>query len=107
MDRLSHDAPEISEADIEDASSFQPDLLQPEEVDDAMVDEYADDAELEAMFASYHQQPQTRSPTQQPISPTMSDDEYDEIFEELLAAKDVDQAMQDLQSHSADQMDVE
>ncbi|KAJ3472603.1 hypothetical protein NLG97_g10854 [Lecanicillium saksenae] len=114
MDRLSHGAPELSEADIEDASSFEPELMIPEEeeeeeddVDDDMVDEYGDDAELEAMFASYHQQ-KPQSPAMRPISPSLSDDEYDDIFEELLSAKDIDHAMsQHQQAHSADQMDME
>ncbi|EGX95852.1 hypothetical protein CCM_00506 [Cordyceps militaris CM01] len=117
MDRLSHDAPELSEADIEDASSFQPELLRLKEDaqdadmdggDDDMVDEYAEDAELEAMFASYQQQQQPLSPATRPISPSLSDDEYDDIFEELLSAKDIDQAMQTHQpTDSADQMDME
>lgn len=113
MNRLSHDAPEISEADIEDASRFEPQSMEEEfdddDVDDGMIDEYSEDAELEAMFASYQQQqkPQTQSPTMRPISPSLSDDEYDAIFEELLSAKDIDQEMQGLQASSADQMDME
>ncbi|XWW95894.1 hypothetical protein V2A60_003862 [Cordyceps javanica] len=120
MDRLSHDAPELSEADIEDASSFQPESIwqqddmgdQDMDDDDGMVDEYAEDAEVEALFSSYQQQQQQqqqmRSPTTRPISPFLSDDEYDDIFEELLSAKDIDQAMQ-TQQHAdlADQMDME
>ncbi|KAJ6789017.1 hypothetical protein PWT90_09136 [Aphanocladium album] len=113
MDRLSHDAPELSEADIEDASSFEPESMVPEEdeedddVDDDMVGEYAENAELEAMFASYHQQ-KPQSPAMRPISPSLSDDEYDDIFEELLSAKDIDQAMaQQQQTQSDDQMDME
>ncbi|OAA57681.1 hypothetical protein ISF_06922 [Cordyceps fumosorosea ARSEF 2679] len=120
MDRLSHDAPELSEADIEDASSFQPEMKAwqygdvDEDMDadaDGMVDEYAQDAELEAMFASYqqqHQQQQVRSPATRPISPSLSDDEYDDIFEELLSAKDIDEVMQTHQrADLADEMDME
>ncbi|OAA72678.1 hypothetical protein LEL_08462 [Akanthomyces lecanii RCEF 1005] len=121
MDRLSRDAPELSEADIEDASSFQPmapladrgdEDMNDDDGNDDMVDEYAEDAELEAMFASYQQQQQQqqppRSPATRPISPSLSDDEYDDIFEELLSAKDIDRAMQTQQfADTADQMDME
>lgn len=122
MDRLSRDAPELSEADIEDASSFQPtaplaytcddDMNDDDDGIDDMVDEYAEDAELEAMFASYQQQqqqqPPPRSPATRPTSPSLSDAEYDDVFEELLSAKDIDQAMQTQQSiDTADQMDME
>ncbi|KAM3500629.1 hypothetical protein MY11210_009489 [Beauveria gryllotalpidicola] len=115
MLRLSYDAPELSEADIEEASSFRPESIsQPEdgdmdgEGDDDMADEYGEDAELEAMFASYQQQKPLRSPAMRPISPFLSDDEYDDLFEELLSAKDLDQAMR-MQQHagSTDDMDME
>ncbi|KAM3494797.1 hypothetical protein MY3957_001928 [Beauveria namnaoensis] len=123
MHRLSYDAPELSEADIEEASSFRPEsMLQPEDGDmdgegdddddddDDMADECGEDAELEAMFASYQQQQQQplRSPAMRPISPFLSDDEYDDLFEELLSAKDIDQATR-MQQHagSVDDMDME
>ncbi|OAA37939.1 hypothetical protein BBO_07319 [Beauveria brongniartii RCEF 3172] len=124
MHRLSYDAPELSEADIEEASSFRPESMsQPEDGDmdgegddvddkddddDDMADECGEDAELEAMFASYQQQQPLRSPAMRPISPFLSDDEYDDLFEELLSAKDIDQATR-MQQHagSADDMDME
>lgn len=104
MDRLSHDAPEISEADIEDASSFEPEGMEYE--DDAVMEAHTEEDELESMLASYMQH-QPQSPVVRPVSPSLSDDEYDDIFEELLSAKDIDQAMQTQQASSTEDMDME
>jgi hypothetical protein len=80
MGNLLHDAPEVSETDIEDAMAFQQDSA-PNDVD-MMVDSPPDeDEEIEALFASYEQQQTSRVPQ----SPTPSDGDYDDIFAELIA----------------------
>ena len=81
---MAHDAPEFSEADIEDAMAFQQEQSQSQVEDEAMFDGDAmDQDELEAMLAYEEKQPTT---PHQPSSPSsMLDDDYDEIFAELIA----------------------
>ncbi|KAF5673316.1 hypothetical protein FHETE_3440 [Fusarium heterosporum] len=97
LGQLSHDAPDITEADIEEAMSFYPDHPSTPE-DDEMMDE---EGQLEAMFASYEEQ-QTAS-SQRPPSPTLSDEDYDDVFAELIAQE---QSQLRIRSHSEDQMDT-
>lgn len=80
LGQLAQGAPELSEADIQDAMSFS----RPPENDDAMmVDEPPEeDIDYEAMLESYGEQQQ---PAHQPNSPTSSDADYDDIFAELIA----------------------
>ncbi|KAF4125694.1 hypothetical protein GMORB2_0938 [Geosmithia morbida] len=118
MDLLSHGAPELSDADIEDAmaleAQFQQQLRQRHNGnlaaataagdDMAMYDDELppdEDEEMDALVASY--QEQVAVPTQRPESPsTMTDDDYDDIFAELIA-----QERQRLPSTSEDvQMDT-
>ncbi|KAK7433101.1 hypothetical protein QQZ08_000030 [Neonectria magnoliae] len=80
--QLSYDAPEFSEADIEDAMTFQQEEFQIPEEDEMMVDDAMEDQELEAMLASY--QEQHPASMQRPPS-TISDDDYDDIFAELIS----------------------
>lgn len=77
--RLSHDAPTISDADLEDAMGFREDEHVP---DEAMDEVYPEEDDFEAMVASYEQQSQS---DQRPPSPTLSDEEYDDVFAELIA----------------------
>ncbi|KAG9252099.1 uncharacterized protein F5Z01DRAFT_638736 [Emericellopsis atlantica] len=81
LGQLAQDAPELSEADIQDAMSFS----RPPQSDDAiMMDEPPEeDVDYEAMLASYEEQQQ--QPAQQPTSPASSDADYDDIFAELIA----------------------
>ncbi|KAF4977862.1 hypothetical protein FZEAL_5706 [Fusarium zealandicum] len=98
--QLFRDAPAFSEADIEDAMAFQQELSQVDEEkeDEVMVDE---DEQLEAMFASYEEQQTT--PSQRPHSPTLSDNDYDDIFAELIAQE---QSQHQMEAESQDQMDT-
>ena len=67
-----------------------------------MLDDVPEEEEIEAMIASYEQQ-QSGS-TQRPASPSLSDDEeYDDIFAELMSQEQPRQA--NLQN-SLDQMDI-
>ncbi|KAF5632329.1 hypothetical protein F25303_9450 [Fusarium sp. NRRL 25303] len=82
--QLSHDAPDITEADIEDAMTFyqeQPPIPEQDE-DETMMDE---EEQLEAMLASYEEQQQQMASSQRPPSPPLSDEDYDDVFAELIA----------------------
>ncbi|KAH7149542.1 hypothetical protein B0J13DRAFT_621390 [Dactylonectria estremocensis] len=99
--QLSRDAPEFSEADIEDAMSFQqeePDII---EDDDMMVDDTMEEEELEAMLASYEEQ--STSSSRRPPSTIMSDEDYDDIFAELVSQEQHQPAFH---HQSLDQMDI-
>lgn len=95
MGRLAHGAPELTDADIEDAMTLEKQFQQPTQngADDdmAMDDEMLpdEDAEMEAMVASYQEQmapaQQQQQQQQRPVSPSMLDDDYDDIFAELIA----------------------
>ncbi|KAM0344620.1 hypothetical protein ACHAPU_007394 [Fusarium lateritium] len=95
--QLSHDAPDITEADIEEAMTFYPDHPSIPE-DDEMMDE---EDQLEAMFASYEEHQTTSS--ERPPSPTLSDEDYDDVFAELIAQE---QSQLRTRSHPEDQMDT-
>lgn len=80
--QFSRNAPTYSDADIEDAMSFQVEESKPWQDDDAMMDDF-DDAELEAMIASYEEE--QAGATQQSKSASLSDDDYDEIFASMIS----------------------
>lgn len=86
--QLARDAPEFTDADIEDAMAFQQEETQIPEDDDMMMDE---DDQLEAMLASY--QDQTSTSSQRPPSPALSDEDYDDIFAELIAQEQSQQSI--------------
>jgi hypothetical protein len=81
--QFSRNAPTYSDADIEDAMSFQVEEPKPWQDDDLMMDDF-DDAELEAMIASYEEQQQVAA-AQQPKPASLSDDDYDEIFTSMIS----------------------
>ncbi|KAH8699792.1 hypothetical protein BGZ61DRAFT_451328 [Ilyonectria robusta] len=99
--QLSRDAPEFSDADIEDAMAFQQEEFDIPDEDDMMVDDTTEDQELEAMFASYEDLPTSSS--QRPPSTIMSDDDYDDIFAELISQE---QHQQSFYQESSNQMDL-
>lgn len=102
--QLSRDAPSFSEADIENAMAYhEEDIPQAEDTadDDAMIDDVPMDDDLEAMVASYEQDRPVGS-SQRPSSISLSDDEYDDIFDELMG-QDHSTASQHLSQ--SDQMD--
>lgn len=105
MEQVSAGAPEISEADIEDAMFFQEQAQSSTRDDEEMViDDFdGEDRELEAMLASYAEQQQKEEPRP---SSELSDDEYDRIFADLLAQEEMEQRNpQPPASHHADAMD--
>ncbi|PHH92146.1 hypothetical protein CDD83_8714 [Cordyceps sp. RAO-2017] len=96
LGRLTHDAPAFSEADIEDAMAFQQETARHAHEDQVMEDGPPDE-ELEAMIAS-HEQQQPRSPT------LISDDEFDELFADLMSREETSAQTQPLSS--SDRMDT-
>ncbi|KHN95069.1 uncharacterized protein MAM_07118 [Metarhizium album ARSEF 1941] len=86
--RLSHDAPAVLETDLEDAMAsqdnhkFQSSHEDDHEPEDAMDVVCQEEEELEVMVASYEQHSQL---DQGPSSPVLSDEEYDDVFAELIA----------------------
>ncbi|KAG5928700.1 hypothetical protein E4U42_000129 [Claviceps africana] len=88
MGRLSHDAPVLSESDLEDAMTV---FEQRHREDDDMLHEFPqeedDDDGIEAMIASFEEQksPSHGGDEQRPSSPVLSDEDYDDIFAELIA----------------------
>jgi len=68
-----------------------------------MMTDDGEEAELEAMIAAYQNQ-QEEPTTTQASSPIASDDEYDEIFAELMSQEQTGQAQPAVES--ADQMDL-
>ncbi|PFH61826.1 hypothetical protein XA68_16160 [Ophiocordyceps unilateralis] len=95
LGRLSYDAPSLTEADLVDAMTLQPDppQLMEEDEDEMMNESCREQREIEAMAASFEEQ--------QPAS--TSDDEYDEIFAELALQ---DKPSQNDPPTSSDQMDM-
>ncbi|KAL2202723.1 hypothetical protein CC79DRAFT_1372878 [Sarocladium strictum] len=81
-DQLARDAPTLTDADLEDAMTHDDEQMQPEVEDDTMMDDGPGDDDLDAMLASYEQDAST---LQRLKSPSYSDDEYDDIFEDLMS----------------------
>ncbi|KAH8170669.1 hypothetical protein LIA77_09450 [Sarocladium implicatum] len=100
--QLSRDAPIISDADIEDAMEFGNEQPQPPaDDDDMMEDDVPGDEDIEAMLASYEQDAHT---SQRPRSPSFSDDEYDDIFADLMSREQPQHSQSGSQSDAADAM---
>lgn len=97
--QLTYDAPAFSEADIEDALAYQQEHAQPQE-DDMMLDGIPEEDEMDAMVASYEEQQANAS--QRPPSPTLSDEDYDDIFAELISQEE----LQPQEQMATDQMDM-
>ncbi|KAH6899800.1 hypothetical protein B0T10DRAFT_554369 [Thelonectria olida] len=101
--QLSHDAPEVSEADIEDAAMFEQEtkICNISKEDDMTMDPITEEDELEAMIASYVEQEVTNG--QRPPSPSYSEDDWDNLFNELSASQS---QHHDFHTDSSDQMDL-
>lgn len=75
------------ENDVDDIPEAPPERHGPfPDEDDMMVDTHAmeEEAELEAMLSTYEGQT-SNQPSQIPESPTLSDDEYDSLFMDLIS----------------------
>ena len=89
MSQLSYDAPEFTDADIEDAVEFQPETPQPIEDDDEIIMDDAEGRDFEEMMAAFDQD------SARPPSPALSDEEYDAIFAELISQEQEQQQGQE------------
>lgn len=87
MGQLTFDAPAFSESDIEDAMAYQHEMSREPRDDEQMMESPLDDDEaLDAMLASYQdQQPQSATHFTRVPSPALSDNDYDDLFAELIA----------------------
>lgn len=101
MAHLSSDAPSFSEADIEDAMSYQEDTVQDDDDYSMIEDELREAKELEMMVASYEEE--ASASQSRPPSLFLSDDEYDDIFAELISQEP---SPSNGQSNSSDDMDM-
>ncbi|KAK5987287.1 hypothetical protein PT974_11412 [Cladobotryum mycophilum] len=95
--RLTHDAPDFSEADIEDAMAYHQETVHSQDSDDALG-VIREEEELDFLVSSYEQE-QTGTPQQPPL---LEDDEYDDIFAELMSQEPTRQN----QPSSSNQMDM-
>ncbi|PNY26376.1 Uncharacterized protein TCAP_03690 [Tolypocladium capitatum] len=99
LGRLAHDAPDFSEADVEDAIAFLQEAQRHLAEDETMSDSHGEDEELAALVASYEEQ----QLAPRPPSPTLFDEEYADIFAELMSQE---QVPQNQSQNPADQMDM-
>ncbi|GAO14691.1 hypothetical protein UVI_02028940 [Ustilaginoidea virens] len=91
--RLAHDAPTLSETDLDDAIRFPEEhQMLPEEEDALNGYLEEEEEEVEAMLASY--QEQKNSAPEAPCSPALSDEEYDQVFAELIAQEEAESQAQ-------------
>lgn len=63
--------------------AFTQEGTQPDDEDEMVVDDFGEEEELEALFESYEEQRATQP------SPTLSDEEYDDIFAELISQEQI------------------
>lgn len=81
--------------------AFQEEQSQPQDEDDMMLDDIPEEDDFEAMFTTYEEQHSLDS--RRPPSPSLSDEDYDDIFAELLSQE---QSQREHQEALADQMDI-
>ncbi|TFB04595.1 hypothetical protein CCMA1212_003680 [Trichoderma ghanense] len=101
--RLSHDAPSLSEADIEDAMAFLQESGQPQIMDDDTIPEEL--VEEEHMLTSYEEEVMAQGGR---ALPTLVEegDEYDDIFAELIS-QEQHLSQQHHSSQPSSQMDID
>lgn len=78
--------------------AFQEEQSQPQDDDDMMLDDIPEEDDFEAMFATYEEQRSVES--RRPPSLSLSDEDYDDIFAELISQEESQQ------EYSVDQMDI-
>ncbi|KAM0483607.1 hypothetical protein ACHAPX_002098 [Trichoderma viride] len=93
--RLSHDAPSFSDADIEDAATFSPEMAQSRMDEDMIPEELMDEEQL---LTSYEEEVMAQQGSRLPTL-AEDDDEYDDIFAELISQEQERQSLQQQQPH--------
>jgi len=83
--RLSHDAPSLSDADVEDAMAYSSQEAAQSSMDEDMIPEEL--AEEERMLTSYEEEVMAAQRPRLPQLSTLAEesDEYDDIFAELIS----------------------
>lgn len=97
--RLSHDAPSFSDADIEDAATFSPEAAQSQMDEDMIPEELMDEEQL---LTSYEEEVMALQGSRLPTL-AEEDDEYDDIFAELISQEQEQQPLQQHQPHQEHQ----
>lgn len=96
MGRLSHDAPVLSERDLEDAMTVHEERYMGDD-EDMLGDFPQENDDIEAMVASFEQEQRRSrgggrgSGQERASSPGLSDEEYDDIFAELISREGEEQ----------------
>ncbi|KAF7563006.1 hypothetical protein G7046_g1121 [Stylonectria norvegica] len=101
--QLSHDAPDFSEADIDDAAAFLEEGPQPQD-DDMMLDDILADE-----FTCKNEEELYSEAARRPPSPALSDEEFefDDVFAELILKEQLKEQWQNyLHQDDPDQMDT-
>ncbi|KAL6906914.1 hypothetical protein GGI43DRAFT_396140 [Trichoderma evansii] len=101
--RLSHDAPSFSDADIEDAAAFSPEMA-PSQMDEDMIPEELMDEEQ--LLTSYEEEVMAQQGSRLPVL-AEEDDEYDDIFAELISQEQGQQQPQHQSSQPLHQMEID
>lgn len=95
---MSHDAPSFSDADIEDAATFSPEMAQSRMDEDTIPEELMDEEQL---LTSYEEEVMAQQGSRLPT--LAEDDEYDDIFAELISQEQEQQSLQQQQPHQQHQ----
>ncbi|PON22564.1 hypothetical protein TGAM01_v208648 [Trichoderma gamsii] len=97
--RLSHDAPSFSDADIEDAATFSPETTQSQMDEDMIPEELMDEEQL---LTSYEEEVMAQQGSRLPAL-AEEDDEYDDIFAELISQEQQQKPLPQQQPHQQHQ----
>lgn len=95
--RLSHDAPSFSDADIEDAATFSPEMALSQMDEDMIPEELMHEEQL---LTSYEEEVMAQQGSRLPAL-AEEDDEYDDIFAELISQEQ--QSLRQQQPHQQHQ----
>lgn len=100
---MSHDAPSFSDADIEDAATFSPEMAQSQMDEDKIPEELMDEEQL---LTSYEEEVMAQQGSRLPTL-AEEDDEYDDIFAELISQEQEQQQSQHQSSQPLHQMEID
>lgn len=101
--RLSYDAPSFSDADIEDAAAFSPETAQSQMDEDMIPEELMDEEQL---LTSYEEEVMAQQGSRLPTL-AEEDDEYDDIFAELISQEQEHQQSQHRSQQPLHQMEID
>ncbi|KAL7918363.1 hypothetical protein ACQKWADRAFT_304250 [Trichoderma austrokoningii] len=103
--RLSHDAPSFSDVDIEDAATFSPEMATSQMDEDMIPEELMDEEQL---LSSYEEEIMAAQRGSRLPALAEEDDEYDDIFAELISQEREQQHSHQHQSpQPSNQMEID